>query len=72
MTETGSRLYYISTEHGDDATAEIYFWNGTNIIDASGSTLGSDGQPYGTDPMNPSGKIKEYKNWFYVAPRRTP
>jgi hypothetical protein len=54
LTETGSRLHYISVDHGNDDTGEIYFWNGTNIMDASGSTLGSDGQPYGTDPMNPS------------------
>jgi hypothetical protein len=63
MTQTGSRIFYISNQEGSDQTGELYFWNGTNIIDASGSTLGSDGQPYGTDPMNPTGEIHAFNSW---------
>ena len=74
--QTGSRLFYISNSGSDPSgakspTGQIYFWDGTQIVDATGSSTGDGDVAYGTDPMNPSGPIKPYKRWAYVAPRRT-
>lgn len=71
LEQPGSRLIYISTT-GDDSTAELYFWNGTEIVDSSGSAAGEGGVAYGTDPMAPDGPIKPFRRWSYVAPRRDP
>jgi len=74
--QPGSRLFYISNEGSDPSgnespTGQIYFWDGIQIVDATGSSTAVDGTPYGTDPMHPTGAIKPYKRWVYVAPRRT-
>ena len=34
------------------------------------SPTASDGTAYGTNPMDPSGPIKPFRRWAYVAPRR--
>ncbi len=68
IQQPGSRLIYISNE-GNDSSGELYFWDGTNIVDIEGSTTGEGGVVYGTDPMNPSGPIKPYRRWAYVAHR---
>lgn len=74
--QPGSRLFYISNSGNnpssdDSPTGQIYYWDGSNIVDSSGNHKDEFGQPYGNDPLNPSGKIKPYKSWVYVAPRRT-
>jgi len=77
LQQPGSRIFYISTEEGndpaagEDPTGQIYFWDGTQIVDAAGSATGANEVAYGTDPMNPTGPIKPYKRWSYVAPRRS-
>jgi len=76
IQQPGSRIFYISADGSDPSDTEtplkqIYFWNGNHIIDATGSTTGADGELYGTDPMNPTGLIRPYKSWPFVAPRRT-
>lgn len=74
--QAGSRLIYIGpsgTEVTNTATAraKLYFWNGTNIVDASGFTSpGGTGTLYGTDPFNPTlPAAGYYKRWSSVAPR---
>lgn len=69
LKQPGSRLIYISP-NGDDSTAELYFWDGSRIVDSSGKPASSDGIPFGNDPMNPSGPVKPFRRWAYVAPRR--
>ncbi|MDC1287758.1 hypothetical protein N8198_07725 [Gammaproteobacteria bacterium] len=69
LKQPGSRLIYISTT-GDDATAKLYFWDGTQIVDSTGNPTASDGTAYGTDPIKPGGSIKPFRRWAYVAPRR--
>ncbi|MBT8342217.1 MAG: hypothetical protein KJP07_19595, partial [Desulfatitalea sp.] len=39
-------------------------------MDSSGSTTGEGGKIYGTDPRDPTGPIKPYRRWSFVAPRR--
>jgi hypothetical protein len=72
LQQPGSRLYYISAATGSDATGQMYFWNGSKIVDASGSSTNASGMVYGTDPMNPSAAVKSYRRWAYVAPRQDP
>jgi hypothetical protein len=69
LQQPGSRIYYISIS-GDNSTAEIYFWDGTQIVDYTGSSIGIGGVAYGTDPMNPTGPIRPFARWSYVVPRR--
>lgn len=76
LAQTGSRIFYIDPTNGVDSTtvsvASYYFWDGTNIVDTTGSTTNpGNGQAYGTDPRNPNqAAIKPYKRWAYVGPRR--
>jgi len=72
LQQTGSRLYYISAATGNDATGDIYFWDGSKIIDSAGKSADAAGVAYGTDAMNPSAAVKAFKRWGYVAPRSAP
>ena len=68
-SQPGSRLYYISAAKGSDSTGDIYFWNGTQIVDSAGKSVDATGAAYGTDPMKPSAAVKPFKRWAYVGPR---
>ena len=70
IKQPGSRIFYISAG-GDDSSAEIYFWDGKRLVDSSGSPTGKGGVAYGSDPFNPTGPIKTFEHWSYVAPRRS-
>ncbi len=70
LQQPGSRLYYISAATGNDATAEIYFWDGSRIVDSAGAAKDASGAAYGSDPMNPSAAVKAFKRWAYVGPRQ--
>src|SRR5690606_39057966 len=52
-TDPGSRIFYIDVAAGSNATGQYYWWNGSQVIDSSGNT-------YGSDPMNPTGAIKPF------------
>lgn len=67
--QPGSRLYYISSATGSDQTGQIYFWNGTRIVDSTGNTRDANGNEYGSDPTNPSAAVRPFKRWSHVAPR---
>ena len=69
LKQPASRIFYLSSK-GNDSTAEIYFWDGKRLVDSSGSPTGETGVAYGSDPFNPTGPIRTYKNWSYVAPSR--
>jgi hypothetical protein len=71
LQQPGSRLFYISAATGSDATGDIYFWDGTRIIDSVGKAADSTGKAYGADPMNPSSAVKAFKRWAYVGPRQS-
>ena len=68
-SQPGSRLYYISSAQGSDTTGDIYFWDGSRIVDSKGSATDANGVAYGSDPMNPSAAVKAFKRWSYVGPR---
>lgn len=68
-TQVGSRLYYVSYSAGViPSQVTYYLWNGTNIIDNTGSTTGAGGVAYGNDPRNPSGPVIASKYWSAVGP----
>jgi hypothetical protein len=69
LQQPGSRLYYISNA-GSDSAGDIYFWDGSQIIDAAGQSKNAQGQAYGSDPMNPTAAVKAFKRWAFVAPRQ--
>jgi hypothetical protein len=51
--EPGTRIAYIDPTLGSDVTGEYYYWDGTQVVD---STTGT----YGTDPLNPTGAIQPF------------
>jgi hypothetical protein len=67
--QPGSRLHYISAAHGNDLTGELYFWDGTRIVDSAGKAANADGAAYGSDPMKPSAAVKTFMRWAQVGPR---
>lgn len=69
VLQPGSRLFYLSNIYGvAPALGVYYFWNGSNIVDNTGSTTGVGGVPYGTDPLNPTGPIIAWKHWAACGP----
>lgn len=76
--QPGSRIYYIdpsqtviTTALAIDQAADTYFWNGSAIVDSTGSLTGAGGAVYGGDWKNPTGPIKPFKSWSYVAPKES-
>lgn len=68
IKQPGSRISYISSSKGNDATGELYFWNGSAIVDSTGSPTGAGSVAYGSDPTNPTGPIKPFRLFPMVWP----
>jgi hypothetical protein len=61
--DQGSKIVYFNSENGNNTDAEVYWWDGENIIDSDGNTTNSDGYAYGTDPLKPNeDAIKPFAN----------
>jgi len=52
--DRGSKIVFFNKASGDNATAQVYWWDGSRIIDAAGSPAAAGGLAYGTDPLNPN------------------
>jgi hypothetical protein len=53
--DLGSKIAYFNVATGNNDTAEVYWWDGAQIIDSAGSaTSPANGQAYGTDPLHPN------------------
>ena len=52
--DQGSRIIFVDAESGDNDTAEIYWWDGEQIIDSSGSAVDEAGRAYGRNPLRPN------------------
>src|SRR5688572_17132513 len=52
-TDPGSRIAYIDASSGNNSTGQYYWWNGSQVVDSSGTG-------YGSDPMNPTGSIQPF------------
>jgi hypothetical protein len=52
--DTGTKIVYFDKSSGDNATADVYWWDGTQLVDSSGSAVNPANQiAYGTDPLHP-------------------
>jgi hypothetical protein len=59
--DSGTKIVYFNAS-GDNASAQVYWWNGTNIIDSTGSIKDEGNNVYGTDPLAPNeAAIKPFK-----------
>lgn len=69
--QPGSRIYYIDPLGGAaPAAGKYYLWNGSAIIDNTGSLTGAGGVPYGADPLNPTGPVVAYAHFEACGPTR--
>ncbi len=51
----GSKIVFFDPIHGDNATAEVYWWNGERLVDSAGQVASSiNGKAYGTNPLEPN------------------
>lgn len=52
--DPGSRIIFVDSVMGDNESAEIYWWNGSQIVDSDGSHTDSEGREYGKNPLRPN------------------
>jgi hypothetical protein len=53
--DRGTKIVYLDAETGDQASAEVYWWDGARIVDSAGSAINPDsGEVYGADPLEPN------------------
>lgn len=52
--DPGSRIIFVDSEIGDNELAEIYWWNGSSIVDSDGSLSDGEGRKYGDNPLRPN------------------
>ena len=52
--DRGSRIVFFDPVQGDNATAEVYWWDGRRIVDSAGRAANpKSGKAYGADPLEP-------------------
>lgn len=53
--DSGSKIVYFNPASGNNDTAEVYWWDGSHIVDSSGNIANPvSGILYGTDPLYPN------------------
>ncbi|MBD3239432.1 MAG: hypothetical protein GF331_02520, partial [Chitinivibrionales bacterium] len=52
--DQGSKIVFFDRQRGDNAAAEVYWWDGHRIVDSSGSPTNADGTAYGANPLDPN------------------
>jgi hypothetical protein len=52
--DKGSKIVYFNNASGDNAAGQVYWWDGSRIIDSAGNAANPAGQAYGTDPLRPN------------------
>jgi hypothetical protein len=52
--DTGSKILFFDPENGNNETAQVYWWDGSKIIDSEGNDQNAQGLSYGTDPLEPN------------------
>lgn len=70
--DQGSKVVYFDSSSGNNATADVYWWNGSNIVDSAGRTSNPDnGEIYGSDVLNPNiAAIKPFFNMITSGDNR--
>lgn len=51
--DRGSKIVFFDAVNGNNDTAEVYWWDGANLVDSQGRVADSGGRTYGTDPLHP-------------------
>lgn len=55
--DQGSKIVFFDPIEGNNDTADVYWWDGKQIIDSAGRTANpTNGEVYGTDPLLPNEK----------------
>lgn len=54
VRDQGSKLLFFDPGKGDNATGEVYWWDGKRIVDSSGKAANAAGVVYGDDPLVPA------------------
>ncbi len=52
--DQGSKLAYFHPQRGNNATADVYFWDGKRLVDSKGRAKNAAGLEYGTNPLEPN------------------
>src|SRR5690606_19412279 len=52
--DRGSKIVFFDPRVGNNETAEVYWWNGREIVDARGRPANDAGARYGDDPLQPN------------------
>ena len=52
--DPGSKIVFFDPENGDNATGELYWWDGSSIVDNSGHRTNAEGLRYGDNPLEPN------------------
>lgn len=52
--DQGSKLVFLDPGKGDNATGEVYWWDGKRIVDSSGQAANAAGTTYGDNPLVPN------------------
>ncbi|MCL4206304.1 MAG: hypothetical protein KJ000_27795 [Pirellulaceae bacterium] len=61
--DRGSKLVFYDPGRGDNATGEVYWWDGERIVDSSGQAANGAGAAYGDNPLVPhETAIKAFKH----------
>jgi len=68
--DQGSRVVYFDAKQGNNATGEVYWWDGKRLVDSAGNATTGDGKAYGTDPLHPNEKA--VKPFQYVDVKGEP
>lgn len=52
--DRGSKIVFFDPVRGDNETADVYWWDGKQVVDSAGSSRNPDsGRAYGTNPLEP-------------------
>lgn len=52
--DQGSKIAYFHPKKGNNANADVYFWDGKQLVDSKGQAKNAAGLAYGTDPLKPN------------------
>ncbi|MFO7956560.1 MAG: hypothetical protein R6X33_05630 [Candidatus Brocadiia bacterium] len=67
--DPGSKIVFFDAERGDNATGELYWWDGDRIVDSTGSPTNDEGEAYGTNPLLPNEAAIEPFHHPFMDPR---
>ena len=53
--DLGSKIVFFDPDRGDNETADVYWWDGKQIVDSAGQAANpKNGKAYGVNPLEPN------------------